>query len=263
METVGGLGMLFYTGSDREPRCSGTSRSSSSTGRRARTEAGPTAACSPASPTRGSRSGTGPPSTRYTWGDQDFEGVHCSRQGSAATQLAWVAINCGHELQVNDDPGGGEPQKTGSVYNFRPNTISQARPGPPRAEWTNYEVRVEGQQSHPSCARARSSTRSTTRSRATRPAAATRRPQARQFAEGYIGLQNRGSTDRVRYRNVRVTDLAPGARAGGEPFHGQRPRDPIRSSSARSTGPGTSRTSGPRRSGSAGPRCRRRRRRRS
>jgi hypothetical protein len=142
--------------------------------------------------------------------------VHCSRQGSAATQLAWVAINCGHEIQVNDDPGGGEPQKTGSIYNFRPNNITQSRPGP-KGEWTNYEVRVEGQQfliiregeiiNRFNNAIPRISSRG-----GDAPTA------ARQFARGFIGLQNHGASDRIRYRNIRVTDLSPGARAGDVPF---------------------------------------------
>ena len=50
----------------------------------------------------------------------------CSRQGSAATDQAWVAIYCGHEFQMFDgiEPNS-EPQKTGSVYNFQPNTIDK------------------------------------------------------------------------------------------------------------------------------------------
>ena len=127
-----------------------------------------------------------------------------------------MAINCGHEIQVNDDPGGGEPQKTGSIYNFRPNNITQAQPGP-RGDWTNYEVRVEGQQytilregeiiNQFNNAIPRNSSRG-----------GDAPTQARQFASGYIGLQNHGASDRVRYRNVRVTDLSPGARAGNQPF---------------------------------------------
>ena len=127
------------------PGRSATSRSSSSTRRSAPTAAGRTAACSSASRIRGSRSSSVRRRTATRSATRPYTGAHCSRQGSAATQLAWVAINCGHEIQVNDDPGGGEPQKTGSIYNFRPNNITQARPGP-KGEWTNYEVRVEGQQ---------------------------------------------------------------------------------------------------------------------
>ena len=61
------------------------------------------------------------------------------------TQPAWVAIYCGHEIQAHDNPGGGEPQKTGSVYNFAPLDITQARPVA-KGDWTKYEIRVVGQQ---------------------------------------------------------------------------------------------------------------------
>src|SRR5690606_33903600 len=38
---------------------------------------------------------------------------------------AWVAIMCGHEIQIYDGPSG-EPQKTGSVYNFSPVGLEEA-----------------------------------------------------------------------------------------------------------------------------------------
>ena len=157
-----------------------------------------------------------PQTYSYTFGGQTYTGTHCSRQGSAATDMAWVAINCGHEIQVNDNPGGSEPQKTGSIYNFRPNDIAAAQPGP-RDDWTNYEVRVEGQRftiiregeviNTFDNAVPRNSSRG-----------GDAPTQARQFAKGFVGLQNHGSSDLVRYRNVRVTDLATGARSGGVPF---------------------------------------------
>ena len=59
----------------------------------------------------------------------------CSSTGSAATDQAWVAIYCGHEFQMFDgiEPDS-EPQKTGSVYNFQPNTIDKIGDGEaPRA----------------------------------------------------------------------------------------------------------------------------------
>jgi hypothetical protein len=42
----------------------------------------------------------------------------------------------------------------------------------------------------------------------------------RQFAQGYIGLQNHGGADDVQYRNVRVEDLSAGARGvvAAKPF---------------------------------------------
>ena len=99
----------------------------------------------------------------------------CARTGSAATSEAWVAIYCGHEFQLFDgiEPNS-EPQKTGSVYNFDTNTISQI--GTPKAtgEWEDYEIEVVGQtlQDLPQ-RRADQRVRSTRRARP-RAAAATR-----------------------------------------------------------------------------------------
>ena len=49
----------------------------------------------------------------------------CGTVGSARTSQAWVAIYCGHEIQIYDGTTG-EPQKTGSVYNFDSRTLDQA-----------------------------------------------------------------------------------------------------------------------------------------
>ncbi len=50
----------------------------------------------------------------------------CARHGQRRDDQAWVAIYCGHEFQMFDgiEPNS-EPQKTGSVYNFQPNTIDK------------------------------------------------------------------------------------------------------------------------------------------
>ena len=63
--------------------------------------------------------------------------------GSATSQPAWVAIYCGHEIQINDHQG--DTQKTGSIYNFSPNNETQAQIQP-RGTWVDYELRVVGQQ---------------------------------------------------------------------------------------------------------------------
>ena len=219
METIGGLGMLYFTGREEDPDDPDEPKdevfrdfSLKLQYKEARTDTGwSNGGVFVRFPDPRIPLNQRPDEYQYQFGDYLIEGDHCSTQGSAATQLAWVAINCGHEIQVNDDPGGGEPQKTGSIYNFRPNNIAQARPGP-RGEWTNYEVRVEGQQytilregeiiNSFSNAIPRNSSRG-----------GDAPTQARQFAEGLIGLQNHGSSDRVRYRNVRLTDLSPDARS--------------------------------------------------
>ncbi|MET0817102.1 MAG: ThuA domain-containing protein [Solirubrobacteraceae bacterium] len=132
------------------------------------------------------------------------------------TQTAWVAIRCGHELQVHDNPGGGEPQKTGSVYNFAPLNITQARPVP-KGDWTKYEIRVVGQQytliRDGLVINEFENSPGKQSSRAGDPPT-----DQRQFLEGYIGLQNHGSSDIIDYRRVKVFDLDDDARVGTGAF---------------------------------------------
>ena len=130
--------------------------------------------------------------------------------GSATSQPAWVAIFCGHEIQINDHQG--DAQKTGSIYNFSPNNATAAQIQP-RGTWVDYEVRVVGQQytiirngnviksflNSPDQASTRPGDPSTT---------------DRQFARGYIGLQNHGNPDVIDFRNVRVLSLDEGSVQG-------------------------------------------------
>jgi Domain of Unknown Function (DUF1080) len=59
---------------------------------------------------------------------------------------AWVAVNCGHEIQINDSPEapGNDPRKTGSIYGFADLNLTQATPTP-AGVWNDLEVRVVGQ----------------------------------------------------------------------------------------------------------------------
>ena len=131
--------------------------------------------------------------------------------GSATSQPAWVAIYCGHEIQINDAQTS-EPQKTGSIYNFEPLNTEQANVQP-KNTWVDYELRVVGQtytiirngevlqewENAPDQASSRPGDPSTS---------------ARQFARGYIGLQNHGGVDVIDFRNVRVQSLDEGAVQG-------------------------------------------------
>ena len=56
---------------------------------------------------------------------------------------AWIAVNCGHEIQINDNPDG-DARKTGSIYGFQDLDIEAARPVP-KGEWSELEIRVEKQ----------------------------------------------------------------------------------------------------------------------
>lgn len=118
---------------------------------------------------------------------------------------AWVAISCGHEIQLYDGPSG-EPQKTGSVYNFAPNTLEEAGVTE-KGVWNDYEIRVVGQQytilRNGEVINEWENTPGQESSRAGDPPT-----DLRQFASGFIGLQNHGNNDLMEFRNVRVRDLS-------------------------------------------------------
>jgi hypothetical protein len=133
--------------------------------------------------------------------------------GSATTQPAWVAINCGHELQIYDGDTG-EVQKTGSVYNFAPLGLAQARPVA-TGVWSTYEVELTGGGDWTATIRRDGEVlQSFTNSPGQQASRAGDPPtDLRQFAEGHIGLQNHGTADRIQIRDVQVTDLSPEAAA--------------------------------------------------
>jgi hypothetical protein len=132
----------------------------------------------------------------------------CARTGAAQTNQAWVAVFCGHEIQLYDGQGG-EHRKTGSVYTFDNNTIDQIGDPRPLGEWNDYEIEVRGQSyrifRNGKLINEYENSPDKTSDRGD-PSAA-----LRQFAQGYIGLQNHGGPDRMQYRNVRVEDLSPDA----------------------------------------------------
>jgi PKD repeat protein/type 1 glutamine amidotransferase/glucose/arabinose dehydrogenase len=127
----------------------------------------------------------------------------------------WVAIFCGQEIQMYDGPTG-EPQKTGSIYNFQPLDIDQAM-AVPKGEWSDYEVRVVGQQytvvRNGAVINSFDNSIPKDSSRGGDPPTS-----ARQFAKGFIGLQNHSDADKMQIRNVRVQDLSAAARSGTGAF---------------------------------------------
>ncbi|GAA4715225.1 ThuA domain-containing protein [Phytohabitans rumicis] len=128
----------------------------------------------------------------------------CGTIGSARSSPAWVAIYCGHEIQLYDGETG-EPQKTGSVYNFAPNTLDRAG-ATPKNQWNDYEIKVEGQ--HYTIIRNGvvinefDNTPGKQSSRAGDPAT-----DLRQFVSGFIGLQNHGTNDLMEFRDIRVREF--------------------------------------------------------
>ncbi|MBP2180143.1 ThuA domain-containing protein [Amycolatopsis magusensis] len=128
----------------------------------------------------------------------------CGTTGSAATSQAWVAIFCGHEIQLYDGTTG-EPQKTGSVYNFDPNPLDAAG-ATPKGQWNEYEIKVVGQ--HYTIIRNGKVINEFDNNPGLQSSRAGDPPtDLRQFADGFIGLQNHGDNDLMEFRNIRVRQL--------------------------------------------------------
>ncbi|AUH43680.1 3-keto-disaccharide hydrolase [Streptomyces sp. CMB-StM0423] len=122
---------------------------------------------------------------------------------------AWVSVNCGHEIQINDsaETGGNDPRKTGSVYGFADLNLAAAKPTE-KGVWNDLEIRVVGQQytvirNGEVINEFENKPGIPFPGRPTDPGTS-----GRQFAEGYIGLQNHDTQSVVEFRNIRVRDLA-------------------------------------------------------
>jgi hypothetical protein len=119
---------------------------------------------------------------------------------------AWVAVVCGHEVQINDNPAG-DPRKTGSIYGFADLNIEQARPTPKRV-WNNIEIRVVGQdytviRNGVVINEFENAPGLPFPGRPDDPGSDSR------DLVGYIGLQAHGApNDVVSFRNVRIKDLS-------------------------------------------------------
>ncbi len=128
----------------------------------------------------------------------------CGTVGSARSSPAWVAIYCGQEVQIYDGDTG-EPQKTGSVYNFDPVGLEDAGVTD-KGVWNDYEIRVVGQ--HYTIIRNGvvinefDNTPGKESSRDGDPPT-----DLRQFTSGFVGLQNHSDNDLIEFRDIRVRQL--------------------------------------------------------
>ena len=100
-----------------------------------------------------------------------------------------VAVNRGHEIQINENPGG-DPQKTGSIYNADRENFRNARPA---GEWNDYEITVVGQR-YTVCLNGKVVNEYVSN-------------QGRE-AVGYIGVQNHDPASNVSFRDIRVKELS-------------------------------------------------------
>lgn len=142
--------------------------------------------------------------------DGPVEGCPTTFNGSETGNLSWIAVNCGHEIQVNDSPEGGsnDPRKTGSVYGFADIGLDRAMPTP-KGTWNELEVRVVGQ--HYTVIRNGVVINEYENlpgvpfpGRPLDPDSSSR------GLVGYVGVQAHGSApDVVSYRDIRVRELPP------------------------------------------------------
>jgi hypothetical protein len=175
------------------------------------------------------------PSTTYKWrgGDLPFpppfeyEGAYCARNGANnVTNLAgtgpavnggnannhqhWLSVYCGHEIQINEalQIPNSDAVKTGSMYGFANLNARQARNDErqERGVWHTMEIRMVGQQY---TVLIDGKVINQFDNAVPRLASRNGDPPtpARQFREGYFGLQTHGGTDRIFYREIRVKEL--------------------------------------------------------
>ncbi len=182
-------------------------------------------------------------STTYNWagmpgpfppGGFEYTGGYCARQtasgvynvngtngqpltvnGNANNHQHWTQVYCGHEIQINESLTGGGPRpssdaiKTGSVYGFR-NLNAQQSGTYERLTagvWHQYEIRTIGQQ-YTIMIDGKIINQFDNSIPKINTRAGDAPTMARQFTEGYLGLQTHGGTDRISYREIQVKDIA-------------------------------------------------------
>jgi hypothetical protein len=126
--------------------------------------------------------------------------------GTEQNNDAWIAVNCGHEIQINDNPDG-DPRKTGSIYGFADLDSAASRPTP-AGVWNDLEIKVVGQ--HYTVIRNGVVINEYENvpgvpfpGRPNDPGSESR------GLVGYIGLQAHGApTDVASFRNVRIRDIS-------------------------------------------------------
>lgn len=118
----------------------------------------------------------------------------------------WVAINYGHEIQVNDRPDG-DMYKTGSLYGF--DRVGLGGAGvTPKGTWNDYEIKVVDQ--HYSVYRNGvliNEFDNTGGQLFEPPRDGDPGTDGRRYASGYIGLQVHSTTDVISYRDIRIKEL--------------------------------------------------------
>ena len=120
----------------------------------------------------------------------------------------WIAIRCGHEVQINDSPDG-DPRKTGSIYGFADLDAALGRGRAGGGAWNDLEIRVVGQP-YTVTRNGKVINQYVKPSRWSRSRTGPDDPgPSGRGLVGYVGLQAHGSAnDVVSFRNIRIRDLS-------------------------------------------------------
>ena len=129
--------------------------------------------------------------------------------GNEQDNDAWIAVNCGHEVQINDSPDGpgNDPRKTGSIYGFA-DLDSAASDPTPAGVWNDLEIVVVGQ--HYTVIRnGEVINEYENKPGVPFPGRPNDPDSSSRGLVGYLGLQSHGAPqDVVSFRNIRIKDLS-------------------------------------------------------
>lgn len=104
----------------------------------------------------------------------------------------WTAVNEGYEVQIYDNPGGYDPQKTGTIYDFQsPSEKNSNSPG----EWNTYEITVDDPE-----IRVELNGEVVNEFISTDP--------ERDLSEGLAGVQNHDGDSPVQFRDIQIKERA-------------------------------------------------------
>jgi len=105
----------------------------------------------------------------------------------------WVAVKRGHEFEIGDPNPENPTWRTGSMYPFKASTRANTRE---LGQWNSFEMVCVG---HDYSVRINDEV------------VTTWTDSKERSTSGYIGLQNYNDNKTVRFRNLRIRDLPPGA----------------------------------------------------
>ena len=158
--------------------------------------------------TAGARANSGV-QVRFPAPKRPTTGCPTTFDGAEQNNAAWVAVNCGHEVQINDSPDGPpfDARKTGSIYGFADLNATQARTTA-AGVWNDLEITVVGQ--HYTIKRNGVVINEYENVPGVKVPGRPNDPDSSSRGlVGYVGLQSHGGPqDIVSFRNVRIRDLS-------------------------------------------------------